>query len=86
MDGNFESGGFSSGSSMGGAQGGSGFDSSVDMGNFDGLQAESLNSTGMTSMDYLSEGVAKGYYKQDTEGIFSLEDVMSEAQEEMNVS
>jgi len=84
MEGNFESGGMNSGSSMGGGQVGSGFDSGAEM-SFEATQpSPSLNSGGMTWEGYLRDGVDNGFYKVDEEGVFGLEDVMMDAQNEMS--
>ena len=45
--------------------------------------AANSSESNMTYLDYLKDGVDKGYYKQDSEGIFSMEEVMGEAQDEM---
>jgi len=82
MEGNFESGGgVSGGSSMPDPGGTIEFDSGgslTDAGDF------SSSNSNLTHLDYLKDGVDKGYYQAEAEGIYSIEDVMSEAQEEMS--
>lgn len=81
MEGNFESGGGSSGGSSKPGSGGIGeFNSSGELG---GTNPTNSTSSNMTHLDYLKDDVDKGYYKTETEGIFNVEDVVSDAQREM---
>ena len=82
MEGSFETGGGSSGGSSMPDPGGSvEFNPSGDLQDSGGFNTSNSN---FTHLDYLKDGVDKGYYKQDAEGIFSMEEVMSEAQGTMS--
>lgn len=88
MEGSFETtgGGMTGGSAMSGGTGGMGQDFGGETVFESGESFEKVTEVEapkMSGMDYLREGVDKGFYQVETEGKFSLESVMSEAQAEM---
>ena len=83
MEGNFETsgGGASGGSSMPDPGGFAQIESSGGFGSMNSNNAPDSNSGWL---NYLQDGVDKGIYKAETEGVFSLDEVMSDAQAEMS--
>lgn len=79
MEGNFETNSMSQGSSNQNPASGSNFETGNDL--MSGHEGNSEPK--MTWMDYLQDGVEKGYYKSETNGIFDIDEVVKEANQKM---